>query len=280
MEGTTEDYETVRAIWGPVAAWRPQTAAYAEHAAMHVAAQFMPQGPLTVVADCASVIAAARNGREWATEHRRPVAHLWVTMTPHQLTVEKTKAHRSLGQAREAGDIQAFWGNDAADVYAKKAARLNQLTPDELREHLPRQKSRRIKLRNLRKILGQCLPAPRQTPRDRKGPGRKTQDKAARVLGWQPGKDPWACCNRSKNLSTKVKAARGACPGLPAKCLQNAEAAEQNGHRIYVCSIIGKPQPFFYCNKCGVHWAIRATGVHKPCQGENSNSKHRLRKNT
>jgi hypothetical protein len=45
-----------------------------------------------------------------------------------------------------------------------------------------------------------------------------------------------------------------------------------------VCSIIGKPQPFFYCNKCGVHWAIRATGVHKPCQGNSSHSKHRLRK--
>jgi hypothetical protein len=62
-EGAPDEFEVVRAIWGPVPCWRPQTAASAEHAAVHMAAQFAEGGPITVVADCASVIAAATHGR-------------------------------------------------------------------------------------------------------------------------------------------------------------------------------------------------------------------------
>jgi hypothetical protein len=74
-------------------------------------------------------------------------------MNPHAQQVIKTKAHRTLAQAKEAGDLDAFWGNAAADSYAKKAARMNQLTPDELREHVPRQKGRKLRLRFLGKVL-------------------------------------------------------------------------------------------------------------------------------
>ena len=93
---------------------------------------FTPTNP-TIHADCASVVRSATS-REYAVDWRRPFAGLWKEVKEHVWpTVIKTKAHRTLEEAKASDDLQHWSGNYEADLYAKKAAEAGR-APQHLRD--------------------------------------------------------------------------------------------------------------------------------------------------
>ncbi len=60
----------------------------------------------------------------------RPMGGIWYNVRMKDLTIRKTKAHRSFKQAEEAGDTEDWTGNDLADKLAKEAAQYGTPAPD------------------------------------------------------------------------------------------------------------------------------------------------------
>jgi hypothetical protein len=91
----------------------------------------VPQGPgqgLEVVIDCFAVIASLHRVQEGALPDggTRRLDSLWRNVAELQadgpkLRPVKVKAHRSLRQATADGDVEAWAGNEQADVAAKKS---------------------------------------------------------------------------------------------------------------------------------------------------------------
>jgi len=107
--------------------WLPQTAAAGEHVACYLAVCFsLPIGITSqILSDCASVVRSAKS-RAYAVNYKRPFAGIW-NMIGNKWgwwpVVTKTKAHRTKKEAEKEGDLQDWFGNDLADVYAKKRDR-------------------------------------------------------------------------------------------------------------------------------------------------------------
>ena len=101
--------------------WMEQSAASGEHYGCHLGVLFTPRSP-TIHADCASVVRSATS-REYAVDWRRPFAGLWKKVKAHVWPdVVKTKAHRTLEEAKRSDDARHWHGNYEADLYAKMAA--------------------------------------------------------------------------------------------------------------------------------------------------------------
>jgi len=122
----TSDGRADQAVWMALPGELPQTAAAGEHVAATIAIWYsrLPRSrdPVTITADCASVIRSAQQ-RRWAIGEKRPFAGFWRTFKEIVHAI-KTKAHRSQQAAKDAGDEQNWYGNDLADRYAKKGAAL------------------------------------------------------------------------------------------------------------------------------------------------------------
>jgi len=99
----------------------PATAAAAEHMCVALANKYT-RNAYELVTDCGSVYKSGKEGADYALNWARPMAGFWYGVRFKDLTIRKTKAHRSLQQAEKDGDPEDWVGNDLADGLAKAAA--------------------------------------------------------------------------------------------------------------------------------------------------------------
>ena len=104
-----------------------QSAAQAEHYG-HLLASLCSEPGVQAVVDCGSVHTASVRGPRFNQQPSRSYGGLW-KLNVNPLETRKTKAHRTLEQARADGDEADFHGNAAADTAAKQAV-ANTMPPE------------------------------------------------------------------------------------------------------------------------------------------------------
>jgi hypothetical protein len=182
----------------------PQAAATGKHIRVWQA-NFLTAGSYTVVTDCAGVVAAKSEGPLWSTGPDCPYGAVWTLLRHSDLTVVKTKAHRSIASATTAGDTDHFWGNWLVDKVTKAAAEDARLPTDEREAHNAAQWRARAVLNARGAILAKWLPLSSKA----KGPptAARQQPRAVAIarhqLLWQPGAFQWACLLCHTGFRTK-----------------------------------------------------------------------------
>ena len=124
----------VRALYAPVPAGCPQTAAFAGHPAVKQAAGHSRM-PIEVAADCSPVVKCIMAGPGYATHYKRPVGGIWRHMQWGSLSgAVKVKAHAEKDDASQQGWLRHWMGNDYADTVAKMAASMRRLFFQDIKE--------------------------------------------------------------------------------------------------------------------------------------------------
>jgi hypothetical protein len=266
------------AAWLTVPGYFPQAAATGEHLGVWLA-NFLSAGPYSVYADCAGVVAAHQNGRQWAVGPDRPYGAVWALLRTGDLKITKTRAHRSLEAAVADNDTEHFWGNWLADNVAKAAADGARLPKDERELHQAAQWRARAVLKARGQILAKWTPQGQPAKKDRgsqKPPLPKTLGRRRHRLVWQPGSTPWACTLCHGGFRTIKRASQATCKAVPHKQLHNAKAAALAKHKLMLADAEGYAAPVMYCDVCGQFSQQRAAGLLRQCPGWARNTSTRI----
>jgi hypothetical protein len=266
------------AAWLTIPGHYPQAAATGEHIGVWLA-NFLSEGPYTVITDCDGVVAAHRQGRLWAVGPERPYAAVWARLRYDDLRVTKTKAHRSLAAATEDNDTDHYWGNWLADSVAKAAAEDARIPKDDREAHQAAQWRAQATLKARGQTLAKWLPTGTKDQGAARGAKpQRAQAKAKRPhrLVWQPGTNPWACTLCHSGFKSMKGARRKQCTSVPEKQLQNARTALVARHKLMLADAEGYAAPVLYCDVCGQFSQQRAAGLLKQCPGWARNTSTRL----
>ena len=250
---------STQVIVGTVPAHAPQTAAHAEHlgAAMF---RLRASSGATAVVDCGSVLTAA--------EHREKMSmgnHVHSDLSQEEdsgACFRKTKAHRSLQEAKAQGDLDNFVGNQIVDDLCRNRAAA--LLPEkwEVKAYLANAEATKAYLRFAAQMLAafhehqrtlwQTAKDARKAQASRK-PVRLELPQQEHAWSWDSRSRRWVCtlCNCRVRLRLG-RQARTVCTGHWQKIQDWCRKAEANGHCTYVSvKASGEPGCIVSCKKCG-----------------------------
>jgi hypothetical protein len=126
---------------------RPQSAVFAEHVALFLAAYYNQNADtgVQVVADCQAVIDGFRQTPSTQLNYRAKLGGFWMQVHDHAADIIKVKSHQSPAQASARGEGHLWHGNWLADLKANEA--LPKYDADELNQYLREQTQRASILR-------------------------------------------------------------------------------------------------------------------------------------
>jgi hypothetical protein len=254
----------------------PPTAAAAEHICVALANKYTA-GPFTLVTDCGSVYKSGSEGAAYALNWARPMAGFWFGVRFQDLSVRKTKAHRTLKQAQEDGDPEDWLGNDLADGLAKKAASFG--TPS---AHVAEERQtaflRRVQFYHL--VAG-TLDLWKAVPPSGAGPVKvkknKGGDNQGHDLVWLPFLHQWSCQICFRQFRTTATSRKTKCQWKKSG-ISTVVSARAAGHSLWVCNYLYQPGSLLFCNKCGCYAQVKAVGLLQTCIGSNHSQRYLLTK--
>ena len=210
----------VRGIRVTVPSDFPLDSAFAEHLGLLLSDRHSRgNGDREAVADCASVVSSAHNGHVFATGERRVAAGIWKEVQREGLCVRKTKAHRSREQAEAEGDLEDFLGNQAADDWAKQAARKGRPTEGDLASWDTEKGHLKAYLRFAARMFALWVPDDphRRVQKGERRRGRATREaKQEHALVYNNRLRVWRCTACLKTFRFKASAGKQACRPLAA----------------------------------------------------------------
>ena len=260
---------------GEVPAHAPQTAAHAEHlGALMFRLRAAPGA--TGVVDCGSVITAARNRGFMALGHHVH-SDLWHE-ADEGAWFRKTKAHRTLQEARQQGDLDDYLGNDEVDQ--KCRAKATELLPQawELKAYLAESEATRLHNRYAAQILAcyvehqtKLYQQAKQARREQASskPVRLSQPPVPHTWQWDKGPRQWVCTTcGSRATHKRGQASRKSCPGHWGKLQDWCTMAERQGHCAHISAkASGQPGQIVSCTRCGLYAEHFPRKLMEPCLG-------------
>ena len=307
VQVNVRDGRTVKAVEAPLPDFMPQTAAFAEHYALLLAATHSlesPQGRKPhAVTDCQSVLVAHAHPAA-AVSYAKTAAGLWRELPTQRLEqVVKTKAHRSRVEAEHDNDVEFWRGNVAADRHAKAAAARYDVEAAVFEAH----EERFALVKNVLKSAAAIL-APVHAKLDAVLDAQKAADKADRQAGslsthesvsamafnkcfkhhlkrkqiprrshalhqlhWHAQHARWSCARCRRTARAPVRLLRTPCTAPRSfKALLEAIAPEgrSRGHVLHTAHVAGAPQEsLIFCARCGGYAQRKAFLLLKPCPG-------------
>jgi hypothetical protein len=260
----------------------PPTAAVAEHICVTLANKYT-DSKFEIVTDCGSVYKSGTSGADYALNWARPMAGFWVGIRLPDLTIRKTKAHRSRQQAEQEGDLDDWLGNDLADGLAKEAASFG-TPPAAVAEARQLAFLRRVQFYHM---VASTLSMWQAQPPSGMGFTHKPRKKATTTqhsLVWLPFIQKWACRVCQRNFRTKATSSRADCKPINAASYWQKSrgrvigAAIEAGHTMWVCSYLQQPGSLLFCNVCGCYAQVKAVGLWNQCLGQNHTQRFLLTK--
>ena len=238
-----------------------QSAASREHYGLYLGAICTRKTP-TIHEDCASVVRSATS-HEYAVDWRRPFAGLW-KMIPQETwpNVIKTKAHRTMEEAKESNDLQHWAGNYQEDLYAKKAAEAG-LAPQILLDAQDTVLNFWPQLILAISALFAVWPFPKEAyASGRWLPGGKKQKKLLRPWvshnwAYSPTLHRYVCTG-CKAVTTEKRADR--CKGGIARVFHGSHATYTLAHEI-------TGETLWFCDTCGLYTQVKMCGMANQCMG-------------
>jgi ribonuclease HI len=264
------------AVHGAVPRPLPQTATVAEVTALCQTMRLMERGAtVSVVTDCQAVVNGFEAGPNKLRAGRRHAGvwrNIWRTIHEKQLqvTIQKTKAHRSEKEARAQQDMADYLGNQEADRLAGQGARLigppESAVSAEIRLQAGEKtwvKAMATHVPDLWRRGGEAFPTRPGKKKDKVEPTMR-----CRPAGYVGGElNKWWWCDRcGRNSQNRAKLCKNRCPGqdrLAAISIANHHDTRQ----WTVLSGTWQGKTLWGCSTCGSTGIRRAEGLGRPCRG-------------
>ena len=249
-------------------------------AALLAASMTEPSGPATIIVDCASVLGSWKGGPAWAGSAKRSFGGLWRRFAwSHVERFLKTKAHRSKELARAENSLDEWYGNDAADGLARRAAEENSPGKQALAEAAAEWTARKALLRGMATLLAswpsmeELVPEADFTevprPEARAAAGALVCPADAHEHCWV-GAHRGLVCLRCHAFVASLSAGGTAGPCMQWACLEGMgpkiKAALRLGHDIFRASSWQHPN-FVCCVRCGCYTETKFIGLARRCPG-------------
>jgi hypothetical protein len=263
-------------VHGAVPSPLPQTATVAEVTALCHTLRLMEHGAtVVVVTDCQAVVTGFESGPDKLRSGRRHAGvwrNIWCTIREKQLnvTLRKTKAHRSEKEARAQGDVADYLGNQAADRLAGQGARLIGPPESAVTTEIRMQAGEVAWV----KAMGSHLPGLWRrggegfTPRAKKIQGEEGPILRCRAAGYVGGDATrwWWCDRCGKNSKSRAALGKARCTGQD----RLAAISIANHHDTMQWTVLSgtwQGKTLWGCSSCGSTGTRRAEGLGRPCPG-------------
>jgi hypothetical protein len=252
-----------------------QTSVVSEILALLIALRHMETGVKYVVfADCMAVIlgfAKSYSDLRGRGRHDGLWKQIYEAREGKEVTVLKTKAHRSKLQAIAEDDLENFEGNEAADSEAKRSASMHGHPPATCEEAELRQGAKRKgvawTLATLKKAAIDLPEVPRRVSRANKA--------RLKVADWEgigcllvPSLWGGLVCQMCfSKVDARPKGVKR-CSGLNTAAVKVIECGKGNDHDLWVGRQVGGAydgSPMFMCKNCGAYASAQCKALKKVC---------------
>ena len=256
----------LRSATAVLPSWLPHSASSAEHFAVAMAHELGGKSPLSIVTDCASVL-ALHHMRARLDLWKSPLAGLWTEVSEHS-SFQKVGAHLTRAQAEGKGAGHLWQGNYMVDLIAQQALQNSMPPSHHIKDLVAKQKMLKDFLTGVASLLSTWPPGgnlfPKREATTTQGLSKIKHQR--HEVSWSRIRQGWQCsaCQAFKKSKKGLQSVR--CKPFSTKILMMTKQAQEMGHEVWITSFDNEEQErMIFCKKCGMHTHRRQGGLKKLC---------------